>query len=206
MLVSFTPTAIGSVSGSLTIADNAGTQTVSLTGTGSASVTLSSSTLSFGTLAVGNTYGSGIAAGANCTVGVTFIPTSATSFTGTLTFTDSAANSPQTVSLTGTGSAPVTLSSSTLNLGTVTVGGTSEARTVRLTNHQSVSLSFSSIVASTRFTVASNTCGSSIAAGASCTVGVTFSPTATGAATGTLTFTDNAPNSPQTVSLSGTGR
>jgi hypothetical protein len=87
-----------------------------------------------------------------------------------------------------------------------TVGGTSEARTVRLTNHQSVSLSFSNIVASTRFTVASNTCGSSIAAGASCTVGVTFSPTATGATTGTLTFTDNAPNSPQTVSLSGTGR
>jgi len=238
ILVSFTPTAIGAASGTLTIVDNAGTQTVALTGTGTAQVTLSSSTLSLGTVAVGNTSaaktvtltnhgnvalnfssiltstgfavasntcGTGIAAGAKCTVGVTFTPTAIGGATGTLTFTDDALNSPQTVSLTGTGSVAVTLSSSTLSFGTVVVGNTSAAKTVTLTNHENVTLNFSSILTSTGFAVASNTCGTGIAAGASCSVGVTFTPTAIGAATGTLTFTDGAPNSPQAVSLTGTG-
>jgi hypothetical protein len=48
--------------------------------------------------------------------------------------------------------------------------------------------------------------GSAVAAGASCEVGVTFTPTQTGLRTGDLTFTDNAPNSPQSVGLSGTGK
>jgi len=112
----------------------------------------------------------------------------------------------QTVSLTGTGSAPVTLSSSTLNFGTVAVGNTGAAKTVTLTNRQRVPLNFASIATSPGYAVASNACGASLAAGASCTVGVTFSPTATGAATGTMTFADNAANSPQTVSLTGTGK
>ncbi|HXJ91874.1 MAG TPA: choice-of-anchor D domain-containing protein [Terriglobia bacterium] len=235
--VSFTPTVAGSASGTLTIVDNAGTQTVSLTGTGLAQVSFSPSTLSFGTVVVGNTSaskkvtvtnngsavtlssvstsagfavasntcGTSLAAGAKCTVGVTFSPTAVGSATGTLTFTDSAPDSPQTVSLTGSGSAPVSFSSSTLSFGTVKVGTTSVTKTVTVTNHLSASLSFSSIAASAGFAVASNTCGASVAAGAKCTVGVTFSPTATGATTGTLTFTDSALTSPQTVGLTGTG-
>ena len=51
----------------------------------------------------------------------------------------------------------------------------------------------------------SNNCGTSLAAGASCTVGVTFAPTAAGAATGTLSVSSSAPGSPLTVALSGTG-
>src|SRR6202046_567527 len=51
----------------------------------------------------------------------------------------------------------------------------------------------------------SNNCGTSVAAGASCTVGVTFAPTAAGAATGTLSVNSSAPGSPLTVALSGTG-
>jgi hypothetical protein len=237
--VTFSPTAIGSASGTLTLADNAGTQSVHLTGTGTAAVTVSPSTLSFGTLAVGdtsspkpvtlnnhanvalsfssiatsagfaiasNTCGTSIAAGANCTVGVTFTSTAIGAATGMLTFIDSAPNSPQTVSLTGTGSAPVTLSSSTLNWGTVTVGNTSLPRTVTLTNHGNSSLAFASIVTTAGFAVSKNTCGASIAAGANCTVGVTFSPTATGVTTGTLIFTDTAANSPQTVGLTGSGK
>src|SRR5258708_16556784 len=48
-------------------------------------------------------------------------------------------------------------------------------------------------------------CGSSVAAGASCTISVKFTPTAAGTRTGTLTLTDNASNSPQTISLTGIG-
>jgi hypothetical protein len=50
-----------------------------------------------------------------------------------------------------------------------------------------------------------NDCGTSLPAGASCTVNVTFTPKAVGSPTGTLSFTDNAPQSPQVVQLYGTG-
>ena len=238
--VVFSPTVVGSASGVLTITDNAGAQTVNLTGSGSAPMTFSATSLSFGTLALGstsaaktvtvsnrlsvaltftsisipaggpfaissNTCGTSIAAGATCTVGVTFTPAALGAAAGTLTFADSAISSPQAVSLSGTGSAPVTLSATSLSFGTTAVGATSSAKSVTVTNHQSGSLTFSNIEVNGSFGIASNTCGTSIAAGASCSVGVTFTPTATGAATGALTFTDSALSSPQTVSLSGTG-
>lgn len=236
--VTFTPTATGSTTGVLTITDNAGTQTVSLTGNGSAPVSLSSTSLNFGSLAVGgtstartvtvtnrlttsltftsiattgpfaigtNTCGAGIAANSSCTVGVTFTPAALGAATGTLTFTDSANTSPQIVSLSGNGTAPVTLSTTSLSFNTTVVGATSSARTVTLTNQQTVALSMTSVAASAGFAVASDTCGASVGAGANCTIGVTFSPAAVGSATGTLTITDSAANSPQTVNLSGTG-
>jgi len=239
ILVSFTPTAIGSVAATLTIADNAGTQTVRLSGAGVAPVSASPSTLSLGAIAVGytsapktvtltnrstvavnfstiessaafnitsNTCGVTVAAGISCIVGVTFSPAAMGNATGTLTFTDDAVNSPQTVNLTGTGSPPVTLSSNTLNLGTVAVGAISSTRTVTLTNRQPIPLSFSSIATTAGFNIATNTCGASIAGGASCAIGVTYSPTAPGPTTGALTFADDAPNTPQTVTLTGTGR
>lgn len=80
---------------------------------------------------------------------------------------------------------------------------TSSARTVTVSNRQSVALNISGIGVSAGFAIASNTCGTSLGAGANCTVAVTFSPAASGAVSGTLTFTDDAPNSPQTVNLTG---
>ena len=153
-----------------------------------------------------NTCGADMPAGASCAIGVQFTPDALGSATGVLTLADSAVTSPQTVSLTGTGSAPVTLSTRSLSFDDVAVGNTSAAETVTLTNRQSVALNFAGIAVSAGFGVASSTCGTSVAAGASCTVAVTFSPTTTGSITGTLTFTDDAPNSPQTVSVSGTGQ
>jgi hypothetical protein len=149
--------------------------------------------------------GGRLAAGASCTILVAFTPTNMGSDPGTLTVADSASNSPQTAALTGTGTVPVTLSVSNLNLGTVLGGNTSAAKSVTLTNHEDIALAFSSIVTSGDFAIASNTCGRSIKAGATCTVGVTFSPTATGTRDGALTFSDSAANSPQAVSLTGTG-
>jgi hypothetical protein len=237
--VSFAPILVGAASGSITITDNAGTQTVALSGTGSAPVTFSPTSLSFGNLvvqtsatstitltnrlntaltvsnvAVSGTSGpfavtsntcASVAAGASCTVSVTFSPTTVGSATGTLTFTDSAVTSPQTVSLSGTGIGPVTLSVTSLSFSTTVAGNTSAAKTVTLTNNQSSALSITSIKTNPPFAVASNTCGTSVPTGKNCTVGVTFSPTAVGSVTGTLTFTDSAVTGPQTVSLSGTG-
>jgi hypothetical protein len=146
-----------------------------------------------------------LGAGEKCSIPVTFTPSGVGNGTGELWVTTDASNSPQSIVLTGTGTSPVTVSLSSLYLGTVHGGDTSAAKSVTLTNHQNLALTFSKIVTTGDFAIASNTCGTGIAAGAKCTVGVTFSPTATGTRSGDLTFSDNAVNSPQTVSLSGTG-
>src|SRR5208337_4849137 len=65
-------------------------------------------------------------------------------------------------------------------------------------------LSITSITVSGDFSQ-TNTCGSSVAASASCTLSVTFTPTTTGSRSGSVTLSDNASPATQTVSLTGTG-
>jgi len=98
----------------------------------------------------------------------------------------------------------VALSVNQLSFGSQAQGAVSGPQTVTLTNTGNAALSISSVGATGDFVAASG-CGSSLQASASCTISVTFTPTAAGARSGTLTMTDNAANSPQTVSLSGTG-
>jgi Abnormal spindle-like microcephaly-assoc'd, ASPM-SPD-2-Hydin/NHL repeat len=191
--VSFSSTVVGSTSTAKTV-------TLQSTGTGTLTVSYVAATPPFYQT---NTCTS-IPPGGTCAIGVTFSPTAVGSASGSLTVTGNAGI--QTAALTGAGSALVSLSATNLGLGTVKVGKTSTAKTVTLTNNQTVSLTFNSILPSTGFAISSNTCGTSIAGGARCSVGVTFTPTATGAASGALTFTDSAPNSPQTVTLTGTGK
>jgi sugar lactone lactonase YvrE len=103
----------------------------------------------------------------------------------------------------------VTLSASSLNFGSVTVNTTSPSQTVTLTNNQAVALHFSSITVAAPYAIVSTgtTCavGTPVTAAGSCTLALTFTPTLLGATPGTLTIGDDAPNSPQTVSLSGSG-
>lgn len=105
----------------------------------------------------------------------------------------------------GVAAAQVTVSPTSVNFAKLPVGETSPPQQVTLSNNQSVALTFSSIAASGDFLLNNNTCGSSIGANASCTVRVVFKPKVTGTRTGNLTFTDSASNSPQIVSLKGTG-
>ena len=93
---------------------------------------------------------------------------------------------------TGPGSSPLSASPSSLSFGSTTVGSTSGAQTVTVTNPNSTAVSVSSVSVSGPFSQTS-TCGSSIAAGASCTVSVKFAPTASGAASGTLSVASSAP-------------
>jgi hypothetical protein len=106
------------------------------------------------------------------------------------------------------GSAPApsaTLSPTSLTFGAQGLQTASTPRPVSLTNGGAAALSLSSIVATGDFSQTNN-CGGSLAAGSSCTVNVTFTPTAPGARSGSITISDNAANSPQTVALSGTGQ
>jgi hypothetical protein len=179
-------------------------QSVTLSNTGSATLSITSITAS-GDFSQTNTCGSKVATSASCTIKVTFKPTAAGTRTGTLTITDNANPTTQTVSLTGTGTAPVvTLSPTSLTFPAQTVGTSSSPQTVTLTNTGSATLSITKITISGDFSQ-TNTCGSEVAAGGSCTIKVTFKPKAPGTRTGVLTFTDNASPATQTVKLTGTG-
>ncbi|WP_194895306.1 discoidin domain-containing protein [Catenulispora pinisilvae] len=103
----------------------------------------------------------------------------------------------------GNGSA-LTANPSSVSFGNEAVGSTSGAQAVTVSNPGSIAAAISSVTASGPFSQTNN-CGSSLAAGASCAVQVTFAPTASGSANGSLSVASNAPSSPLTVTLSGTG-
>jgi chitinase len=98
----------------------------------------------------------------------------------------------------------LTLSPSSQNFGSTAVGTGTAWFTFTLSNSGSSAVSISSVAVSGPFVLYSN-CGSSVAASSSCPIYVYFAPTSSGAASGTLTVTDAASNSPQTSALSGTG-
>ncbi|MGA3131278.1 MAG: choice-of-anchor D domain-containing protein [Terracidiphilus sp.] len=200
----------------VTVGETGGQKIVTLTNGNETVATISSITI--GGANPGNfkifsqTCGSSLAASASCTVNVVFAPTATGSSTATLTFVDSDSSSPQTVTLSGTGTSPtstLTASPSTLSFATVTVGSSSPSQSASLYNGGSTEVSISSIVItgtnSSDFSISSKTCGTSISPNGTCSVGIVFAPSASGTRAAALTFTDTATNSPQTVSLSGTG-
>jgi sugar lactone lactonase YvrE len=142
-----------------------------------------------------------------CTFQITFTPTVAGTRTGTITFTDNATGSPQTVTLTGTGVAvAIGITPTALTFGSQAVGTTSAGQTVTVSNNGNFPLNFSSIVTSGDFAGATLAqCPNIGEENPPCVFSITFKPTATGTRTGAITFTDNGTGSPQTVTLTGTG-
>jgi hypothetical protein len=105
----------------------------------------------------------------------------------------------------GGGGGSVTLAPSSLTFATTNLHDTSAAQTVTMTNSTGSAITIASIVASGDF-AQTNTCGASLAAAASCTISVTFSPTAGGARSGSIVITDSGVGSPRTVTLTGSGQ
>ncbi len=193
--------------GSVTTGSTSAAQTVTVTNPGGTAATVSSVSAS-APFAETNTCGGSIAAGGSCTVSVTYKPTATGASNGTLSVASSAPSSPLTVALTGTGvsgATALTASPTSLSFGSVAVGSTSAAQTVTVTNPGSSAATGVSVSAAAPFAESNNTCGSSIAAGGSCTVSVSYAPTAAGASNGTLSVASSAPGSPLSVALSGTG-
>ena len=222
--VTFKPSASGSVSGEVTILDNAGgsPHLVNLSGIGLTAISLSPTSLIFGTIAVGTTSatktvtltnnlstaltigfsasgdytaigsgatpcGSSLAGKAKCTISVTFKPKSNGSINGAVTITYNSGFSPQEVALSGSGSggpsSPLTFSPASLTFTNQLVGTKSTGKTVTVTNSTVLSLSISKIAASGNFAAAGSgatPCGGSLAAGAKCTMDISFSPPSTG--------------------------
>jgi hypothetical protein len=145
-----------------------------------------------------------LSTGSNCAFNVWFTPTSVGTRTGTLTVTYTGTKPlTLTASLTGMGEWPgVGLSATSLNFAAQTVSTKSAPQMITLTNTGNAALSPLTITRSGPF-AETNNCGGFVAVGASCAVGVTFSPIDAGSGSGTLTLTDNAGT--QTVPLSGSG-
>jgi len=155
-----------------------------------------------------STCGASLAAFTNCAISVKFKPAALGARAGTLVVHDSASNSPQSSALSGTGAVPVTVSPTTLPFGNVSVGSTSLAQKVTITNNQNVTLTSVNIsIGGTNpgdFSK-TTTCGASLAPLGNCSISVTFKPTASGARAATLTIQDSPDSgSPHNVSLSGT--
>ena len=157
-----------------------------------------------------STCGSSLSSDSTCTVNVTFTPTGSGATTGTLTIPSGEPGSRATVALVGTsGSSTVsnsglTVSPSSLSFGDQNVGSTSAAQSVTVSNPGSAAATISPVAVSGPYTQTS-TCGSSLAAGASCTVSVTFSPTAGGTQTVVLSITNSTTTLPLGVTLTGLG-
>jgi hypothetical protein len=156
--------------------------------------------------------GATLASGATCTVHVTFTPGDLGARSATLNITDDAPASPQTATLTGTGvAAPiVSLSETAIAFPDEPVGTASTSQSVTLTNTGNATLNISSIAVtgtnSGDFSLApASTCGATLGVQDMCTINVTFTPSASGARSAAVTITDDAPDSPESITLSGQG-
>src|SRR3984885_12865301 len=216
-LVVISPMALGFAAQS--VGTTSGLQSTTLTNQGSATLNISSIAVtgadsgSFGIVQAGNNPcpASGVlAAGANCTVSINFSPASSGAKNANLNFSDNASGSPQMVSLMGTGVAPsITLSATSLNFGAQGAGTTSAAQIITVSNAGNVTLGIAGIAltgSNSADFIATNNCPPSLGASSSCHIMVEFDPSAAGPASraALLSVSDNAPQSPQTVALSGT--
>ena len=142
---------------------------------------------------------------------VTFKPTASGAINGAVTITHNAAFSPQEVALSGTGTGgttpPLTFSPTSLTFAAQLVGVTSAAKTVTVKNVSASSLTISSLTASGNYTATGSgatPCTGALAAGASCTFSVTFTPTVSGTVKGAAVITDTGSVSQQVLNLTGT--
>jgi Tol biopolymer transport system component len=246
--VLFKPSAVGPQSAFVTVTDAAGAQTLSLSGSGLALLTVSPRTLSFGNQALGSvstaktitvtnntgslatlapivftgtnasdfvqsstTCGPTLAWKSSCTESITFTPgtTGARSATLVITNETDPSNSVN-VTLSGSGIPPVSVSPTSLVFAAQSVGTTSASKAVSIKNNLPTALVLLGITTGGQnpsdFQQTATTCGTSLAAGATCTVSISFTAGAKGSRAATLSITDSAITSPQVVNLSGTGK
>jgi len=197
--LSFSTVAVGQASAAQTV-------TVSNSGA-SAAASLSLAVVAPFSLAQ-NTCSGALAAGASCTTGVVFTPSTAGAATGALSITSSTVATPSSVSLGGVGGLPASIQATpgSVSFGAVGVGVTSAPSNLTIANSGTMgSLTNLVLSASSGFQLIGNTCTATLAPQANCTVGVEFAPSAAGAQTGSVQVVSDAVKSPVQVAVSGTG-
>jgi len=150
-----------------------------------------------------NCVGQTLGAYKSCTINIVFNPTTTGTRTATMTVKDSDPTSPQTVQLTGVGT-NLSLSPPLLSFGTKALHGHTQGQNSTLTNNGSSGVTITGVVTTGDYSQ-TNTCGGSLAAGASCTISVAFSPTDAGIRYGNVTITDTDGGGPHVLNLTGVG-
>jgi photosystem II stability/assembly factor-like uncharacterized protein len=155
-----------------------------------------------------NNCGGSLNSGSTCTVNVSFAPTTAGTFQGSLIVSSNTNSAAIALSGTGLGVPNVQLGSSAITFSTQPVGLKSAGQSLTLTNSGDASLTNIAIsiggTNSTDFSQ-STTCGTTLAAGANCTISIVFTPGGTGSRSATVSIADNAAGSPQSTALTGQG-
>ena len=186
---------------------NSASQSLTITNTGTATVNIASASITGAGFSVaGGSPLSAIAVGQSATFQIQFGPPSSGAVNGSISITSDASNSPVTISLTGTGTQPgLSISPGSLNFGNVTVGQ-SASQTVTLTNSGNLNTVVNlATLTGTGFSMSGNSLPVTLSNGQSTSFTVVFAPTTPGGVAGSIVFTDNAPGSPQTLSISGSG-
>jgi hypothetical protein len=195
-----------------TVGQASSSQTVTVSNTGGAPLAnvgfqingLFASSFSYGS----TTCGATLANGSSCTVQVIFTPTAGGGASASLVVSSSTSGvAAVSVSLSGTGQTPAGLNVNPAQIAfpIVTPGQLSPAQTVTITNTGGAAASSLTLTATLPFSLVLNTCGTSLASGASCSTGVIFSPSLNGPYTGTLTIASPSLTATTVIPLSGTG-
>lgn len=180
-------------------------QDVTVSNVGPAPVAISGVSVT-GDYAQTNDCPASLAPGASCTISTTFTPTGGDLRSGTLTVASDADGGTLSVALSGVGttSQSLMLSTSSLHFGAERVGTRGETKSLTITSNGTEAVTGMALSVSGPFMLNSD-CPTSLSPGEGCTVSLTFSPSAEGEQTGTLTITSSASSIAQTVELSGTG-
>ncbi|WP_374087357.1 choice-of-anchor D domain-containing protein [Methylomicrobium lacus] len=185
-------------------------QTITVSNTGTANLTVSGVTLSGATtqFSFTNNCTTAVVPGGSCTVSVQFRPTSTGAKTATVSIASNAAGSPSSVTVSGNGivaATTATIANATIGGGGGVRIGTSATGNVRVTNTGTNPLIITSASTTAPFSVTLGTCTTPVNPGRTCNLSVTFRPTAVQTYTATLTMASNASNNPSGT-LTGRGR
>ena len=197
----------GSVSFGNVFLTASSSKTITLSNSGTTSVTISQATASGAGFGIsGLNLPATIAAGGNTSFTAEFAPTSAGAVSGGIQITSNASNTSLTISLTGTGVAATYLLSA--NPTSVTFGdvaaGQSTSSNVTLTNSGNSTVTITQVTGpGAPYTISGVAANQTISAGGSATLTVNFAPTTTGSFTGNVTITSTATNSPMTIAIAG---
>ncbi len=202
--ITFASTAIGQTASAAVLVTNGGNANLTVTG-----LTLTGAN-------PGDFRASGCAAavlpGGSCTITVVFAPTAIGARAATLSIADNAPGSPQAVALSGNGlGTSVTVSPASLSFASAVAGTTTASQRITVTNSGNANLVIGGVALGGAnpldFIIVTNGCarGTTVAPGANCAINVAFKPTGIGTRNGSVTISDNASNSPQSVPLTGTG-
>ena len=199
--------------GAITVGGTSSTKVFSIVNIGDQTLSISSISITgpnASSFSQRNTCASTLAPNANCTVSINFTPASTGALTAVLQVADNAPGSPQALTLNGTGvatSTAVTFSPAAPSFPTITQGTAGAVQTLTVISSGTAPLHVSSValggpnLSDFSFT---NNCTAPVAPAANCTIPLVFNPIGAGQRSAILTITDDAPGSPQTISLAAT--